>query len=291
MRSRVAIVDHSSVNTAIEQALDFLGTLSDLFRDRHVAIKPNETWASPEDTSACTQAETVRAVIKIVKSFNPYKITVTGGSGGGETDQIFEYLGIDKVLREEKVEFFDHNRGPFEKVHLRYCSTKEVVINPHIFSYDTIVSLAQHKVHKLAEVTLSMKNIAMSFPAADYYGHPRYKYKYADEVFFNDLHGFIAGMCHRFPIHLGIVTGHPAMIGTGPIGGKTFESNLVLASKDFVALDSIGAAILNRWDVAHIKKAQQIGMGNADLEKIDIVGVAFSDAVRIFNSRAEAFNT
>ncbi len=288
MKSNVAIAHHAQITKGLAQAFELLGDLSDLFYDRNVAIKPNETWASPDNLTACTQADTVRSLIKMIKRYRPYKITVTGGSGAGETDQIFEYLGINKVISEEDVEFFDHNRGPFENMHLSYGPAREVVINPHILSFDTIISLAQHKVHKRAEVTLTMKNIAMSFPAADYYGHPRWKYEHSQETFFNDLHGFIAAMLQRFPVQLGIINGHPAMIGTGPIGGKTFDSELVIAGRDFVAVDKIGALILGKDNVSHIEQAANLGLGQSNLEKIEISGISLEKAKEIFNRYANS---
>jgi uncharacterized protein (DUF362 family) len=46
------------------------------------------------------------------------------------------------------------------------------------------------------------------------------------------MHPFIAAMARRFPIHLAIITGHRAMIGTGPLGGHAVETGLVIASTD-----------------------------------------------------------
>jgi len=60
-------------------------------------------------------------------------------------------------------------------------------------------------------------NIAISFPGADYYGHPRSTRKHENR-FFDDMHSFIAAMAKRFAIDLAITVGHPAMIGTGPAG-------------------------------------------------------------------------
>jgi uncharacterized protein (DUF362 family) len=83
----------------------------------------------------------------------------------------------------------------------------------------------------------------MSFPAADYYGHPRSKQQH-EHRFFDDMHSFIAAMARRFPIHLAITVGHPAMIATGPLGGHTFETGLVIASTDALAADIVGARLL-----------------------------------------------
>ena len=285
-RSRVALTHCAEIESGIRQALDLLGDLGALFEKKHVAIKPNDTWASGDDVTACTQADSVQAVIRYVKKFNPQCITVSGGAGDGQTEEVFRLLGIDRVIREEEVRFFDHNLPPFRAVALNHGPQKEVMINPHVLDYDTIISLAQHKVHQYATVTLTMKNIAMSFPAADYYGHPREMVVH-HHYFFEDLQSFIAGMCQRFAPRLGIIVGHPAMIGTGPIGGKTFESGIVIASTDFVAADSVGAWLLGEGKVSHIVQAEELGLGTADRTKLAIAGISLDEAEEIFARAAE----
>lgn len=285
MKSRVSIAYDQDIEKSISSALDYLGDISDLFQGKHVAIKPNDTWASPKDLTPCTQADTVEAVIQYVKRFTPKKITVTGGAGAEETDNVFRYLGIDKVIEQEGVEFFDHNRGPFKEVKLEYGPQEEVMVNPYVFSYDTLISLAQHKVHSSATVTLTLKNVAMSYPAADYYGHPRESYARQHNIF-EDLHGFIAGLCQKFPISLGIIVGHPVMIGKGPIGGKVFESGITIASKDPVAADYIGAKILGIEKVRHIMEAEKLNLGMAHMDAIEIAGIPFDRAIEIYKEQA-----
>jgi len=284
MRSRVAIADNLDIGLCVAGALDTLEGLSELFVGKHVAIKPNDTWASADDLTPCTQADTLRAVIRFVKDYYPKRITVAGGAGAGETGAVFRLLGLDKVIGEEGVEFFDHNRPPFVPVPLEYGPLKEVMVNERVLRYDTVISLAQHKEHHLTTVTLTMKNIAMSYPAADYYGHPRAKSLHPHEMF-SGVQAFIAGMCKRFPIGLGIIVGHPAMTGTGPIGGRTFESGIAIAARDCVAADSVGAYILGYDRVEHITAAERLGVGVANLNYIDITGVQLEDAVRVFRER------
>jgi hypothetical protein len=48
----VAIQRNANVKEGIRVALDSLGDLTDLLRGRSVAIKTNDTWASPDDTTA-----------------------------------------------------------------------------------------------------------------------------------------------------------------------------------------------------------------------------------------------
>lgn len=281
-KSLVAIAQNADVHESITGALDLLGDLSPLLTGRYVAIKPNDTWADESDLTACTQADTVEAVIRYIKRYRPSKLVVTGGAGAAETDAVFALLGINRVLEREGVGFFDHNRPPFTPVFLDYGPQEKVMVNPVVLEYETLISLAQHKVHYAAIVTLTMKNIAMSYPAADYYGHPRSTMQHPHS-FFTDLHGFIVGMCQRFPISIGIIAGHPVMVGRGPIGGQTFESELVIASRDFVAADSIGADLLGARHVPHILEAARLGLGTASLDNIDIAGIPLDGARAIFH--------
>ncbi len=55
-----------TIEQGIFRALDRLGELEPLFRGRHVAVKPNETLASDEDLTACTQADSLAAVIRYI---------------------------------------------------------------------------------------------------------------------------------------------------------------------------------------------------------------------------------
>lgn len=286
MKSTVALVHEDDYAKAIPAALDRLENLSELFAGKHVAIKPNETWASSNDLTPCTQADSVEAVIKYVKRFRPGKITVTGGAGAEETDNVFRLLGIDKVIAQEEVEFFDHNRPPFQEVKLDFSPQAKVMVNPRVLEYDTLISLAQLKVHNSATVTLTMKNIAMSFPAADYYGHPREQQTHYHS-FFQDLQEFITAMCQKFPIDLGIIVGHPAMTERGPIGGHTFETGLTIASRDYVAADFIGAKLLGIDNVRHIMEAARRNMGKASLDQIEVIGISLERARRIFLEQAK----
>src|SRR5436305_467550 len=110
----------TSIESAIQQALSLL-PLDDLVRNRLVAVKPNETWASAEDISGVTQGDTLRAVVRGLKQLSPRELVVSGGAGAAETEEVFRYAGLTDVLEQEHVEFFDHNRPPFESVDLSYA--------------------------------------------------------------------------------------------------------------------------------------------------------------------------
>jgi uncharacterized protein (DUF362 family) len=290
---KVAICQNGRIERAISEALDPLD-LKRLIRKKIIAIHPNDTWASVEDKTAVTQPDSLRAVIRYLKKLEPKELIITGGSGAGESDEIFRITGMMKVVEEEQVKFFDHNRPPFTEVKLDYGKDKEVsgpqksvMVNPRVLEYEVLVALNQLKVHATATVTLALKNIAMSFPAADYYGHPRGSMKRRN-YFFADMHSFIAAMAKRFPIHLAITVGHPAMIGYGPIGGHTVETGMVIASTDAIAADAVGAQLLGFQPqaVRHLWEASRLGLGETDLDKMEFPGMKMPDAFAAFTKAA-----
>ena len=291
--STVAITHNSNIEKSIEEALKHL-QIESLVRNTIVAVHPNDTWASKEDKTAVTKPNSLRATLSYLKTFSPKQLIVTGGAGAGETDEIFRIAGLMEVVESEGATFFDHNRAPFQEVTLDYGSDgevsgpqKSVMVNPRVLEYDTLVALNQLKVHSTATVTLALKNVAMSYPAADYYGHPRGNEKHK-HYFFDDMHSFIAAMVKRFPIKLAITVGHPAMIGYGPIGGHTFETGLCIASTDPVAADAVGAQLLGFQPqaVRHIWEAERLGLGSSDLEHFTYPGLDLKEAFALFTKAA-----
>lgn len=285
--------DRENIGHAIDEALGHL-PLEDLVRGRVVAVKPNETWATVDDTTAVTQADTLRAVLRAVKRCGPRELVVTGGAGAAETEDVFRYTGMLDVVHAEGVEFFDHNRPPFTRVELQYEPDRDVggpqrsvMVNPRVLHYETLIAVSQLKLHRTATVTLALKNIAMSFPAADYYGHPRSKEKHRHE-FFEDMHSFIAAMARRFPIGLAVTVGHPAMIATGPTGGIPVETGLVIASTDPVAADCVGSRLLGfeAQAVRHLWEAGRLGLGETDTERMKFPAMDLEEAAKAFTAAA-----
>src|SRR5947209_312151 len=289
----VVITRNDAIEEAVAEALRHL-PLGALVRGKRVAVKPNDTWASAEDRTGVTQPDTLRAVLRHLKRFGPRELVVTGGAGAAETEDVFRIAGLMDVVEAEGAAFFDHNRPPFTEVALAYAPAndvegpqKAVMVNSRVLAYETLVSLAQLKLHETATVTLSLKNIAMSFPAADYYGHPRSTQKHANH-FFADMHSFIAAMARRFPIHLAVIAGHPAMIGTGPLGGHAVETGLVIAGTDPVAADVVGAQLLGfrAQAVRHLWEAGQLGLGETDTDSMTFPAMNLREAIEAFTAAA-----
>ena len=289
----VVITQNDAIERAIAEALAHL-PLDALVRGNIGAVKPNDTWASPEDVTGVTQPDTLRAVLRHVQQCGPRELVVTGGAGAAETEEVFRLAGLMDVVAQEGATFFDHNRPPFTAVDLTYAPERDVagpqqavMVNPRVLDYETLIALNQLKLHKTATVTLALKNIAMSFPAADYYGHPRATQAH-EHHFFDDMHSFIAAMARRFPIQLAITVGHPAMIGTGPLGGHPVETGLVIASTDALAADVVGAHLFGfePQAVRHLWEAGRLGVGETSVQHMAFPAMSLEQAYEAFTAAA-----
>src|ERR671937_3328686 len=282
-------LNRADIGAAIEDALSTIA-LEPLVTGKIVAVKPNETWASKDDTSGITQPDTLRAVLQIVKRFGPRRLIVTGGAGAAETEDVFRIGGLLDVVNEAGATFVDHNRPPFVSVDLEYAPARDVrgpqqaiMVHKRVLDYETLIAVNQLKLHETATVTLALKNVAMSFPAADYYGHPRSTQEHKHR-FFDDMHSFIAAMAKRFPVDLAITVGHPAMIATGPLSGHAVETGIVIASTDPLAADVVGARLLGfkPQAVRHLWEASRLSVGESDVGRMRFPKLSLTDAIEAF---------
>lgn len=95
-------------------------------------------------------------------------------------------------------------------------------------------------------------------------------------------------MAKRFPIHLAVITGHPAMIASGPLGGHAVETGIVVASDDALAADVVGARLLGfrLQGVRHLWEAARLRLGESDTSRMEFVALGLREAIRRFTGAA-----
>ena len=73
---------------------------------------------------------------------------------------------------------------------------------------------------------------------------------------------------------VGLIDGYDGMEGNGPLDGTAVPSRVALASLDHVAADRVGVELMGinpQW-MGYLRYSEQMGLGNYDLAKIDVVG-------------------
>ena len=93
----------------------------------------------------------------------------------------------------------------------------------------------------------------------------------------------IVSLARLLPSALNIIDGIVAMEGQ-EIHGRPVEMRTVVASRDRVAADAVAAAIMgfSEGEVPHLALAAEMGLGEARLADIDVVGSPLSSIRRDF---------
>ncbi|HRU41267.1 MAG TPA: DUF362 domain-containing protein [Candidatus Diapherotrites archaeon] len=278
-----AIVDASKSENCVEVVLNMIEAPKIIGQGACVVITANMVDNKPASTGTVVHPDLLRKVIKYAKKFNPSRIVVAAGSGGAPTQQVFEEIGFNRIIREEEIEFMDLNYGPYIELSLNHDIVSSIKINKLCEEMDVHISFTPIKMHKEATVSLGIKNVALSWPPAEIHGMPKKKLGIHE-----DLHSFIAAMGEVVPIDITLLSGMNGMIWTGPSDGKAVSSNLIVAGTDPVAADAVAARMMGLLPQAvhYLFELHRRGLGQADIKKINMKGVPIVQAEEMFSMAA-----
>lgn len=298
-RPTVAIVQNAEEGVAIREALGLLPADRLSLRGRTVVLVPNWVRAKPPETATVVGPGALKTLIGELWAREPSRLVVAAGSGDGPTPEVMTKIGFDKVIAETGVEFVDLNHGPYTEVDLAphlpgsgragdgdggrlECPTT-LLVNRLYEEMDALVSFTVIKHHEEAVCSLSLKNVALSWAPAEIHGFPKVR-----RGIHEDLHAFIAAMAHVFPVTLAVLSGCPAMVGTGPTEGKAVQTGLIVAGTDPVATDVVGARLLGfrPQAVGYLHILIQQGFGQGDLRAVDLRGLPLDMAEKAFSQAA-----
>ncbi|WP_434565268.1 DUF362 domain-containing protein [Thermoanaerobacterium thermosaccharolyticum] len=270
----------------LNNALNLLPLQNLIDAGNTVVITPNFVKSKPPQSGTIVGPNTLRALIRYIKSKNPGRIVIAAGSGGDPTPKVMSDNGIDKVISEEGVEFVDLNYGPYVELLLDDCLVKSTKVNDLYEKMDVLISFTQMKIHEEATVSLGIKNIALSWPPAEIHGFPKKNLGIHD-----DLHNFIRAMAEKISIDLTILSAQEAMIGTGPSEGKPINANMIIAGTDPVATDTVGARMFGFMPqgVNYLFQCAKRGVGTGELKNVTIKGIPLQQAELNFSTLAYGY--
>ncbi len=272
------------------------------FSGKHVAVKANFNSADPFPAS--THLDTLQAIVEALQSASVAGLTLGERSGMGNTRQVLEHMGVfslskklgfnvkvlDEVPKEEWVKI-EH-----EGMHwLRGFYVAKLFAEA-----DKVVQTCCLKTHRFGgHFTLSLKNsvglIAKKVPDV------LYDYMW-------ELHGspfqrqMIAEINKHYKADLIVIDGIKAFVDGGPERGKEVKPNLLLASRDRVAIDAVGVAILRSYgstshimnggifELDQLRRASELGVGVESASQIRLVPVN-EESRQVANKLADILET
>ncbi len=241
--------------------------------DKMVIIKPNNVMANSR--LACTEPGSIEGILEFLKSINKVSNVVMTESGlGMSTLDGFSALGYDPLAEKYKVKFFDLDQDKFETLtcidqydmRAHNCRVSKMLLNPNYF----IISAAKMKTHDRVVATLSLKNIVVGAPL---------KISRSEKSI---VHGGgtwginfnLANLAQRLQPDLAVIDGFQALEGNGPGNGTPVEHRICIAGLDWLAADRLGLEVMgiDPAKVGYLTYCAQMGMGEYNLERIEVVG-------------------
>ena len=270
MSARVSIVKCNSyqaaiVELAIRNSVNLLGGLTNFIKPGScVLVKPNLLMSKPPEFGITTHPEIVRAVIHLLKEINCKIVVGDGPSVWGKyienVDEVYEVTGIRKVTQEEGVKLIR-----FDKRRMRNKFPLTVALD----ECDYLINLPKFKTHEFTLITGAIKNL-FGLVSGTYKTELHKNYFEPSE-----FAKILVDIYQEAKPALTIIDGILAMEGDGPAtGGKTRQLNLLLASSDCVALDTVMAKIMgiNNYEILTTKEAALRGLGENEINRIKIEG-------------------
>jgi len=257
--TRVAIVKGTNPQDMTVKALEMVNADKVLSEEKPILIKPNYINAKHPSTGITTDSRVIEGVVKFLKQHNAKEIVIGEGSGFADTFEAFQVAGVDAVAERWNVKLVDLNKDEFVEVRPpNPLALKKVKIAKTALE-SAIISVPKLKPHRLARVTLSLKNMMGAVTPKG--------------AIHNPLSEKIVDLASIIKPSVAVIDG--IIAGEGhETSGNPVEMNLVIAGTDPVAVDAVGAAVMSipPESVKHLRLAEEKGLGTCDLEEITVLG-------------------
>jgi uncharacterized protein (DUF362 family) len=239
---------------------------------KQILIKPNYINSKHPSTGITTDSGVIEGVVKFLRTGKMRCGVVIGeGSGFADTFHAFKIAGVDAVADRWNVKLVDLNNDEFVEAQVPDPLNLKKIRVAKTALESAIISVPKLKPHRIATVTLSLKNMmgALASKGSMHRG--------------TSLSENIADLASVLKPSLAVIDG--IIAGEGhETSGDPVPMNLVIAGTDPVAVDAVGAAVMDvaPEDVRHLLLAEKKGLGTCRLTNITVLGEPIEAVKRRF---------
>jgi len=248
-----------------DKAIESLGGMQTFVKKgQSVVVKPNIGWDVSPERAGNTNPLLVKRIVQQCIAAGASVVYVFDNTCD-KWDQCYATSGIKQAVSDAGGKMVPGNQESYyQQVEIKQGKKlQSAKVHELILESDVFINVPVVKHHSSAGLTLAMKNL-MGVVWDRMFWHR------------NDLQQCIADYAtfYRKPA-LNVVDAYRIMLRNGPRGVSTADVSLqkqLLLSTDMVAIDAAAAKIFGKEpsDIAHIKIAEQMGVGRADLNTLSI---------------------
>lgn len=279
-RVEVAIVKYEKALESVRRAVDLSNGLAGIRHGDKVFIKPNIVlWTEVQPFpkwGLITTSRVVEDMVVLLKEIGVEDITIGDGPvlfDPKDKDIVlraFESLGYETLKRRYGVKLVNIYRAAFDEVDLG--DSVRVNFSRDFLESDFVVNIPVMKTHSQTVVSLGIKNIKGMIDT-----NSRKRCHSSDAE--KDLHFMVARLADRLPPSFTLLDGIFTNERGPGFDGTMRRSDLLVASRDVLAADKVGAKLLG-FDparVPHLVHAAANRNSPIDLSDVKVEGVRVDD--------------
>ena len=255
-------------DTMFDKAIDIYGGMKRFVKKgQTVVVKPNIGWDAPPERAANTNPILVKRVVEHCFNAGAKQVYVFDHTCNNWVKS-YKNSGIQDAAKDAGAKVVPGNsESYYQEVNIDSEGIiTESKIHELILESDVFINIPVLKNHNSSKVTIAMKNLMGIIWDRGYWHR-------------NGLHQAIA----EFPLwrtpDLNIVDAYRVMKRNGPRGVSNADSvkmQYQLLSTDIVAVDAAATKVfgLDPANVPYIQKAHEFGIGNKNLDELNIKRIA-----------------
>ena len=293
--ARVALTaGDSRVDNTFRALRVFEKEIEQAIGDKPVILKVNNV--NIDKPLCATHADQLEGILEFLKSIRKSNIVIAESPGGGSTLEGFANYGYNKFVGKYGIRLVELDKTEFETLYCmdqsdvrpHPCRVSKMMLDPNNF----IISAAKLKTHDLVVGTFSLKNVVVGSAIKEAGPAPGVGGRSDKPI----IHGGgarginynLAAMAPRLHPHLAVIDGFEGMEGNGPINGTPVDHRVCVVSTDWLAADTVGAELMGVGigKIGYLSYCAQAGMGQGDLGKVEILGPALKDHIKIYKKPA-----
>lgn len=267
----VSLVHFDGSVDSVRRAIELCDGFERLNRNDRVLIKPNYGFRhrGVPPFGTVTTSTILDAIVRLLREYGCQDISIGEGAIIGMLNVLdpyarhgFKGTGVDKIAKRYGARLIDFNKGPFQEMDLGGVS---VQVSRAALETDFLVNIPVLKTHSQTKVTLGFKNLKGCLSQAS-------KQKFHTT---NRLETQICLLNEAIKSDLVIIDGI-YMLERGPdtLVGVAYRKDLIIAGRDVLECDAVGATILgiDPLQVDHLAQYAERNDRSLDISAIQIKG-------------------
>ena len=294
--SKVSLVTgNNRADMAFRALQPFSKEVAQAVGNRLIVIKPNLVSSSIQ--LSATHKETIEGILEFYKSIGKLENVIIGESAAdGPTIAAYDNYGYIPIAEKYKVKLVDLDENPSQPLYMmdeldlrpKPVRMSSLLVNRNNF----VMSVARMKTHDRIVATLTFKNVAVGAPIKDpgfAFGRNRVVGTRSDKAIvhgngFRGINFNLFNLAYSIRPDLAFIDGYEGMEGDGPVGGTSVDHKVCVAAMDWLAADRVGVELMgiDPATIGYLTFCAEAGMGQFDINKIDIVGEKLANHIRTY---------